>query len=202
MPLWGSLAHLATLPQPDDLSQIQNDLDPDWIEAALKATGTATVRQRRLPTAQVVWLVIGMALFRNKAITAVASHLDLALPSINGRVTAAPSAVSKARGRLGDEPLQWLFTRCAEEWAHASAERDRWRRLSLYGLDGTSLRVPVTEVHDGTVGRRAEAAILWYEWSPPWHCVHTRSRVLLLVHTIRASTSMHRNSGIRFQMIL
>ena len=34
-------------------------LDPEWIAQALTATGTATVRRRKLPAEYVVWLVIG-----------------------------------------------------------------------------------------------------------------------------------------------
>lgn len=142
MRLSNSLDCLAAFPEPKDLSQIQKDIDPEWIEAALGATGTATIRKRRLPAEQVIWLVIGMALFRNKAITEVANSLDLALPTATGEPTAARSAVSQARGRLGEKPLAWLFTRCAEQWAHGSADRDRWRGLALYGVDGTTLRVP------------------------------------------------------------
>jgi len=142
MRLASSLDSLAAFPEPQDLSQVQKDIDPEWIESALRATGTATVRKRRLPAPQVIWLVIGMALFRNKAITQVANSLDLALPTPNSSVTAARSAVSQARGRLGEEPLAWLFARCAQEWAHTSADRDRWRGLALYGVDGTTLRVP------------------------------------------------------------
>ena len=133
---------LAGLPQPEDLSQFRKDINSEWIEAALRATGTATIRKRRLPAVQVIWLVIGMALFRNRGIVAVADALDLALPSVNGRVTAAPSSVSQARERLGEDPVAWLFGRSAQEWAHSSAGRDRWRELSLYGVDGTTLRVP------------------------------------------------------------
>ena len=133
---------LAGLPQPEDLSQFRKDIDPEWVEAALQATGTATIRTRRLPAVQVIWLVIGMALFRNRGIAAVANSLDLALPSGNGGATAAPSSVSQARDRLGEEPVAWLFVRSADEWAHGSAGGDRWRGLSLYGVDGTTLRVP------------------------------------------------------------
>jgi hypothetical protein len=142
MRLKSSLTCIAALPEPEDLSRLQADINPEWIEAALQATGTATLRKRRLPAAQVVWLVIGMALFRNRSITEVASSLDLALPTPTGGPTAARSAVSKARSRLGEEPLAWLFSRCAHEWAHASADRDRWRDLSLYAVDGMTLRVP------------------------------------------------------------
>lgn len=39
-----------------------------WIEQALQATGKASIRRRRLPAEHVVWLVIGLALFRNQPI--------------------------------------------------------------------------------------------------------------------------------------
>ena len=45
-----------------------DSLDRHWIEAALAATGSATVRRRKLPAEQVVWIVIGMALFRDRSI--------------------------------------------------------------------------------------------------------------------------------------
>ena len=52
------------------------------------------------------------------------------------------SAVANARQRLGDEPLEYLFNISAAEWATRSADAHRWRGLSLYGVDGTTLRVP------------------------------------------------------------
>ena len=33
----------------------------------------------------------------------------------------APSTVSQARARLGDEPLEWLFHTSAQSWAYESA---------------------------------------------------------------------------------
>lgn len=124
---------------PENLEGVRRHLDADWIEQALRATGTATVRRRRLPAAQVVWLVIGMALFRNRGIAELVQKLDLALPGASPEV--APSAVPKARARVGDEPLAWIFTRCADEWAHASADRHRWLGLAVYGVDGSTLKV-------------------------------------------------------------
>jgi Insertion element 4 transposase N-terminal len=35
-------------------------LEPAWIAQALTATGTASIRRRKLPAEYVVWLVIGM----------------------------------------------------------------------------------------------------------------------------------------------
>lgn len=116
-------------------------LDPAWVEEALLSTGTATVRRRRLPAEQTVWLVLGMAVMRDLPITAVARQLDIALPASDGSRTVASSALTQARTRLGPDPMEWLFLRSAEEWANHSADADRWRGLALYGVDGTTLRV-------------------------------------------------------------
>lgn len=124
---------------PEKFEDVRRNIPVEWVEEALQATGTASIRRRRLPAIQVVWMVIGMALFRNRAIVEIVDKLDLALPGRTPFVAA--SAVPKARARLGTEPLAWLFTRCADEWAHASADAHRWRGLALYGVDGSTFRV-------------------------------------------------------------
>lgn len=116
-------------------------LEPTWVEEALVSTGTATMRRRRIPAEQAVWLVLGMAVMRDKPITAVARQLEIALPASDGAKTVASSALTQARARLGSEPMEWLFLRSAEEWAQRSADADRWRGLALYGVDGTTVRV-------------------------------------------------------------
>lgn len=121
--------------------RLRQSINPEWIDAALEATGTATIRRRRLPAEQVIWLVLGMAIYRQRPIDGLVSHLDLALEGA-GSASMAKSAVSQARARLGDEPLKWLFERCSDKWAHESARRHAWRGLALYGVDGTSVRVP------------------------------------------------------------
>jgi hypothetical protein len=128
-------------PSGELLPKFVASLDPGWIEAALEATGTATIRRRRLPAEQVVWLVIGMCLFRDLSMRELVSTLDLALPGSRG-IRVAPSSIVQARERLGDEPLKWLFEKAASTWAHASARTHAWRGLALYGADGTSVRVP------------------------------------------------------------
>lgn len=142
---------------PGELRRFQAHIDPVWIEEALEATGTATVRRRRLPADQVVWMVLGMGLFRNDAIERVVDSLDLALPGGGGLI--AKSAISQARQRLGDEPLAYLFAVTASAWATKSADRHRWRGLALYGADGTTLRVADTvENREAFGGQSAGAA--------------------------------------------
>ena len=46
-------------------------------EEALAATGTASIRRRRLPAEQVVWLVIGVALMRNESMECLAAWLQV-----------------------------------------------------------------------------------------------------------------------------
>jgi len=131
-------------------------IDPHWVEDALEATGSATVRRRKLPAEQVVWIVIGMGLFRDRSIQEVVHHLDLVLPArggATGRGVVTSSAVVQARDRLGDAPLSTLFEQTAARWAGTSADAHRWRGLSVYGVDGSALRVPDTPENEGAFGR-------------------------------------------------
>jgi hypothetical protein len=132
----------ATHASPRDLDGFRRHISAEWIEEALRATGTATLRRRRLPAEQVIWVVLGMGLFRDRPLEDIVSKLDLALP---GTSTVAKSSVTQARQRLGSRPMKWLFERCSTTWASRSAQTHLWRGLQLYGMDGTSIRVPNTD---------------------------------------------------------
>lgn len=123
------------------LEGLKSHVKPEWIEEALTWAGTTSIRKRRLPADQVVWLVISMALFRGHSIERVVDELDLALPDSKDTLV-AKSAIAQARQRLSHQPLGWLFETTAAEWSARSADAHRWRGLRLYGMDGTSLRVP------------------------------------------------------------
>lgn len=129
-------------------------LDAEWVERALQATGKASARRRKLPAEYVVWLVIGMGLLRDRSIEEVVRHLDLVLPgSHRDRRGVSGGAVVQARDRLGPQPLAWLFEKTAEAWASASADEHRWRGLAVFGVDGTTLRVPDSAENDAVFGR-------------------------------------------------
>lgn len=141
----------------DKLDRLREHIPAGWIEAALEWTGTTTIRRRRLPAEQVVWLVVGMGLFRNEPIERIVDLLELALPD-RGDTLVAKSAVTQARQRLGDEPLECLFGMTAKHWAHRSADAHRWRGLSLYGWDGSTMRVPDSDTNRKKFGGQKSGA--------------------------------------------
>jgi transposase IS4-like protein/DDE family transposase len=150
-------ALLAASIAPDTgLDVISRELDIDWIRRALEATGTASIRRRKLPAEYAVWTVIGMGLLRDRPIPDVVRHLNLVLPDAKGprglgRVTGG--AVVQARDRLGAEPLAVLFADTADNWATASADKYRWHGLAVHGVDGSTLRIPDTEENEAEFGR-------------------------------------------------
>lgn len=141
----------------DRLDQLKQHLDPDWIEEALTWAGTTTMRRRRLPAEQVIWLVIGMGLMRDMSIERVVDKLELALPDRKDTLV-AKSAISQARKRVGEDPLAYLFAATAAEWATRSADANRWRGFALYGLDGTTMRVADSAENRATFGSQENGA--------------------------------------------
>ena len=127
------------LPAPD-WKRLGEHLPYEWIEDALTYTGRASIRQRRLPAQQVVWLIISLALFRHKSVRQAMAELDLALPDLADRCV-TDSAVTQARQRLGEDPLAWLFTTSARAWYAQDEHRNLSGGLRLLAMDGTSLKL-------------------------------------------------------------
>jgi hypothetical protein len=142
--------------RPASFEQFNAAIDPQWIADALSATGSASIRRRKLPAEHMVWLVIGMGVFRDRSIAQVVHHLDLVMPSATGaRRQVTTAAIVQAREQLGVAPLAALFAQTAEAWALPAAAADRWRGLAVYGLDGTTLRVADTADNVAVFGRPA-----------------------------------------------
>lgn len=139
----------------DAFERFAASVEPGFVAAALSATGTATLRKRKLPAEQAVWLVLGMSLFRNLSIAEVARELSLVLPDGKGNAAVAPSALSQARARIGPAPVKWLFEKTGANWSYAAADASRWRGLSLFVVDGSSVRVPDSVENRAHFGGRA-----------------------------------------------
>ena len=89
---------------PSEFRELQSYLPAEWIEDALRETKRDSARKRRLPAFATTWVVIAMALFRDRAIEEVVAHLGLARSSNRGQTneaTVGSGAIAEARKRLG-----------------------------------------------------------------------------------------------------
>lgn len=137
-----------------DWSRLGTHLPYEWIEEAIVSTDAASIRKRRLPAEQVVWLVIALALYRHKSIDEVLADLELALPNAESR-SVSKSAAAQARQRLGAEPLRWLFEKSALAWSDQDLQGSLFKGLRLLAMDGTTLRTqdsPALRDHFGAQG--------------------------------------------------
>lgn len=128
------------LPNPPDWRRLGEHLPYEWVEAALAANDKASIRQRRLPAQQVVWLVIALALYRHKSVKDIVDSLDLAIPELSNRCITS-SATTQARQRIGAEPIKWLFENSAAQWISQDQDQFLFHGLSLLAMDGTTLRL-------------------------------------------------------------
>ncbi len=127
------------------------------IDTVLAETGRQSRRQRRLPARLVVYYVMALALYAQASYGEVLRCLlegvrwlrlqgaDVAL--------ADKSAVTKARTRLGAEPLKALFGRVARPLAEADTPGAWYRGRRLVSLDGTTVDLPDAPALERRFGR-------------------------------------------------
>jgi Transposase DDE domain. len=125
---------------PPDWRRLVDRLPSEWIEQALQYSGKASIRRRRLPADQVVWLVIALAVYRHLSIKEILDDLDLALPDLNDRCVTS-GGISQAKERLGPDAMRWLFEVSAKSWHAEESNKYLFHGLSLLAMDGTSLRL-------------------------------------------------------------
>lgn len=120
-------------------------LKPAWIKEALELTGRQTLRERKLPAAFTIWLIVSMGFYRQLSIRNILNRLGN-LPGVgslweNGEEPSSGSAV-EARDRVGFGPLRHL-AQTFQAWILESyRELMSWKGLLLVALDGTTLKVP------------------------------------------------------------
>ena len=144
MPIQQSLLDINALRSFTDLSTFTQNIPVEWIESALHLSDKATIRRRRLPADQVLWLVLGMALFRNEPVGEVARRLNICAQGLATNSLLAKSGISEARQRLGAGPIEWLFRKTGEQWGTERYTGDDWHGLQVLAVDGALFRTPDT----------------------------------------------------------
>lgn len=127
-----------------DLSTFTQNIPIEWIASALDLSSQATIRRRRLPADQVLWLVLGMALFRDEPVHEVARRLNICAQGLASDHLLARSGVTEARKRLGADPVEWLFRKTGTQWGAQRYDDDAWHDLQVFAVDGALLRTPDT----------------------------------------------------------
>lgn len=125
---------------------VMEAIDSEWIEQSLLASNKASIRNRRLPAQQAVWLVLWMGLIRNQSIKEVCSSMDIALQSgdsIWSRV--APSVLTDCRRRLGEAPMSYLFKSTVSAWLKQALGENNDLGLTTLAVDGTVFRCQDSE---------------------------------------------------------
>ena len=130
---------------------------PELVDRVVADCGRAGQRNRLLPPGVVVYFVLAMCLFSGQGYEEVARLLRQGLAwarcwSGSWQVPTT-AAVSRARVKLGPEPLKALFDRVAgpvATQATIGAWYGRWRLMSI---DGTVVDVPDSEENAAYFGR-------------------------------------------------
>ncbi|MFF5264309.1 transposase domain-containing protein [Actinomadura viridis] len=120
------------------------------LDEVLRISGCADRRRRALPARLVIYYVLALCLLADHNYDQVMRILldGLSWRSRGSRSwerAPSASAISRARARLGSDPLRVLFERMAGPLGEPDAPVARYRGLRLLSLDGTALDVPESE---------------------------------------------------------
>ena len=130
---------------------------PALVDRVVAETGRTEQRHRLLPARVVVYLVLALALFSGQAYEEVARLLTegLAWARRWRGVWQVPTtkAITRARERLGAEPLRRLFVEVARPLATEQTAGAWYRGLRVLAIDGTTLDVPDTAANAAAFGR-------------------------------------------------
>jgi hypothetical protein len=130
---------------------------PAVVDAAVAGAGRGEVRSRLLPSRVVVYYVLAMCLFSGQGYEEVMRLLVGGLEWLGRwrRAWSVPStaAISKARARLGPEPLRALFASVVRPLASEATQGSWYRGLRVVSMDGTTLDLPDTAENDERFGR-------------------------------------------------
>lgn len=117
------------------------------VEAVIEAAGARERRVRLLPAWLVVYYVLALALFMDmggvRVMRKLAGTVGWAARGVSVPIP-SEEGLSKARARLGPEPLRLLFEAVAGPLAAPATAGAFWSGLRLVSVDGTTVDVPDT----------------------------------------------------------
>ncbi|MFE0703869.1 IS4 family transposase [Streptomyces sp. NPDC058872] len=130
---------------------------PELVDRVIAESGRSGQRTRLLPPRVVVYFVLAMCLFSGQGYEEVARLLTQGLTWAKRWSGAwqvpTTAAISRARVKLGPEPLEALFAEVARPLATEETRGARYGRWRLVAVDGTVFDVPDSEANAAYFGR-------------------------------------------------
>jgi hypothetical protein len=151
----GTVAGLESRGARFTVESLANELKPEWIDEALRATDTLSHRRRLLPADLTVWLVVLMGLFRRTSYENLLEKLHGTWWTRDRWSPEKPPctrAVTKARDRIGSAPMERVFGRSATEWV-SQTEGLVVHGLRVKATDGSTMKTPDTKKNSRRFGR-------------------------------------------------
>ncbi len=129
---------------------------PGLVDEVLAEAGLPAGRQRALPGRLVVFFVLGLCLFSDlpyaEVARSLASGLSRALAAAGWQVPAT-TALTQARRRIGDKPLELLLGRLCGVLTPAAAPWSHICGLLAVAWDGTTIKAPASSASRAAFGR-------------------------------------------------
>ncbi len=130
---------------------------PELVDRVVAETGRVQQRSRLLPARVVVYYVLAMCLFFGQGYEEVARLLTEGLAYARrwrgSWQVPTTAAITRARAKLGPEPLRALFAAVCQPLAARETAGAFYRSWRLVAVDGTTFDVPDTEANAGFFGR-------------------------------------------------
>jgi hypothetical protein len=135
---------------------------PEVVDRVVAETGRVQQRSRLLPARVVVYYVLAMCLFFGQGYEEVARLLTGGLAYARRwqgtwRVPTT-AAITRARAKLGPEPLRALFGAVCQPLATEATAGAFYRQWRLVAVDGTTFDLPDTAANAGFFGRPGSRA--------------------------------------------
>jgi hypothetical protein len=141
------------------LGVLTREISPELVDAVVEQAGRRERRRRLLPAASVVYFVLGLCLFSSAdslvppGYRSVMRWLSNGLRNLHGNPPASSSALTKARQRLGAQPLELLFGCLRGPLGRPDTPGVFAFGLRLVCWDGTGLDLADTPANEQGFGR-------------------------------------------------
>ncbi len=139
------------------LGVLSQKIPAEHVHRVLRETGRESQRQRKLPMRVMVYYVIALSLFMEvsygEVLRCLLEGLEWLGMPVKSMRTVAKSSISRARMRLGVEPLKRLYQDLVAPIAIGRTRGAWYRDWKVVTMDGSTLDVADTPANEDAFGR-------------------------------------------------